>query len=340
MKRLLSAGIILLAIGSAQAKSPGAAFLTLPHSVRSEGAGGCAGLAEGAEALGMNPALITPLTSQGQIYTSFAQLWEDTAYAHLAGAWRLNKRHTGLALALSTVKTDGNGDRNAQGALTGTTADSQDTTAMAGISLRPAAAWRTGATARVFRSEIGPDKSEIGWSTDWGVAWAANKSLVAFSINHLGPGQQFLNQRDSLPTSAQLDGSWTTKNFTWAARAGREIAAKRNRLSGGVEYRWGPLAFRSGVNVQGGGEDGSIDESSTEEWVSGLSAGVGFQAGKSWRFDYAVRQPSSHFDAVHRAALTWSWGPPAQSWTARPVKSKPSQKQKSPPSRLRLSVPR
>jgi hypothetical protein len=312
MNRPLVVWALAMGVGALHAQDPGAAFLTLPHSVRSEGAGGSAGLALGAEALGLNPALISPDSSQGQLYTSFAQLWEDTAYAHLAGAWRVGKRNTGLGIALSTVKTDGNSDRNAQGTVTGTTSDSQDTTALVGMSFQPSVPWRVGGTMRLFRSEIGNYQSNTAWSTDWGAAWSAQKALLSFSINHLGPGQQFINQRDPLPTVFRADGSWTTRNFTWVLGANQEITAARTRLSGGVEYRWGPLALRSGLNTHWGGVEESTDDSLTEEWLSGFSAGVGFRAGKNWRVDYAVRQPSSHFDVVHRASLSWLWGPAPQ----------------------------
>ncbi|MBK8872149.1 MAG: hypothetical protein IPN19_14210 [Elusimicrobia bacterium] len=340
MKRSVAACALALGIRILHAQEPGAAFLTLPHSVRSEGAGGSAGLALGAEALGLNPALLSPSSSQGQLYTSFAQLWEDTTYAHLAGAWRVGKQHTGLGIALSTVKTDGNRDRNAQGTLTGTTSDSQDTTAMVGMSLRPSVPWRVGGTVRLFRSEIGNYQSDTAWSTDWGAAWSARKTLIAFSINHLGPGQQFINQQDPLPTALRADGSWTTTHFTWVLGASQEIAAARTRLSGGLEYRWGPLALRSGLNTHWGGEQESTDDSSTEDWLSGLSAGVGVHAGKSLRFDYAVRQPSSHFDVIHRASLSWSWGPAPQPFNRAKPKGKKTVPKGStpPPARPRLKL--
>ncbi len=339
MKRPLVVWALVMGVGTIRAQDPGAAFLTLPPSVRSEGAGGSAGLALGAEALGMNPALITPTTSQGQIYSSFAQLWEDTAYAHAAGAWGIGRRHTGIGAALSTVKTDGTKDRDTHGTLTGTTSDSQDTTAMVGMSFRPSVPWRWGAALRLFRSEIGSYQSDTAWSTDWGAAWSARKALLSFSINHLGPGQRFINQNDSLPTVFRADGSWTTPRFTWVLGAGQEIALARTRLNGGVEYRWGPLALRSGFNTHWGGEESAIDDSSTEKMVSGLSAGLGFQAGKNWRFDYAVRQPSSHFDVVHRAGLSWSWGPSPQPFNqAKPKGKKTVPKGATPAPRPRLKL--
>lgn len=338
MKRVLVTGGILIGLATANAKSPGAAFLTLSPSVRAEGAGGAPTLAEGAEALGLNPALLTLTTSQGQISTSFARLWEDTVFAHAAGTWTVGKRHTGMGVAFSTLKTEGNEHRNDQGILTGTRSDSQDTTALAAISLRPSRPWRVGVAARLFRSDVGSTRSDTGWSSDWGAAWSTQKTVIGLSINHLGPGQKFIHQRDSLPTVVEIDGSWASAHFTGALGAAREIAAARTRLTGGAEFRWGPLAVRSGLTTRiGGKQSGSLGDSSTEEWLNGLSLGVGVLAAKRWRFDYAISQPSTQFDVVHRAGLSWSWGPAPQPFDSSVEKQKkPTQKIKGSPTRLRL----
>lgn len=314
------------------AADPGAAFLGGDHSIRSVALGGVSAAAQGAQALGSNPALLFPPTGKSELYASFTQLWEETSDGHLAFASALSpKRAWGLS---ATFRDEGKTRHRDEGGLpTGTQTATHHETAAGAFSWKVWRGARVGVAGNIYQSTLAGESSDVSWAVDTGLSFQARKILYSLSVNHLGPGIKYIEQRDPLPSLLQLDASWDPGPLSVLAGYHRSLSGSGARGAMGIEYRVRTLALRAGLHAD--------NQSSTNQLVDHLTTGFGLQLGKSIRMDYAYKQSAPDWGPAHSFALTWSWGETPRPPAPPKVKSKPPSPQPTDqrtPSPTRLKI--
>lgn len=326
------------------AKEPGAAFLMVDSSVRLVALGGVATAAEGAQALGSNPALLPPLHGKSELYASFNQLWGDTTDGHVAFASALNSKQSwGLsATFLDAGTTPG---RDELGQPTGGNTATHHETGTGAFSWEFWRGLRAGISGNLYQSTLARERSGASWAVDTGVSLHRKKILYSLSLNHLGPGIKYVDQRDPLPSVLQLDASWELGATTVLAGYHRSLVGPDAQGALGFEYRLRALSLRAGLHTRlGGPSDLAFEnQSTTNQLLDNLTTGLGLQLGKSLRMDYAFKQSAPDWGPAHSLALTWTWGesPRATSPSKtvaklRQTSPKPSDKKNPPPSHKKL----
>lgn len=324
------------------AQTPGAAFLSENASVRAGALGDISVAARGAQALGANPAQVPPPHERHELYTSFIQPWGDSTEGQVAFASALTARQSwGLsALFSNSGKTT---PRNAVGQPTGgnTATHHEKITGAYSLELRKGIRW--GVAGNAFQSTLAGEKSGETWSADTGIILSTKKWLFSATLNHLGPGIKYLDQRDPLPRVIELDTSWEPGPVSILAGYQKSLVGSGSRGALGCEYRFRGLALRTGLELfQTGSEDLALNNQSTaNELIDNLTMGFGLHLGQRLHLDYAIRQNSSDWGPAHSAALTWTWGnlpraPQPQKNLSK--KKKPSPKKTSPPQKRRIKL--
>lgn len=321
------------------AKSPGATFLNANSSIRAEALGGISTGAEGAEAIGSNPALLSSLGTKSELYASFSQPWEDTTDGHLSFASALNRRQT-WGLSATFISAGETTSRDEWGQPTGGHTATHHEIGAGAFSWELKPGWHGGLTGNLYQSTLAGESSGVSWAMDAGLSGQIKQVLISASVNHLGPGIKYIDQRDPLPSVLQLDGSWTPGPLSVMAGYHRSLAGSGSLGAVGVEYRWRALALRAGLHAQWGGPDdlALASQTTANQLLDNLTTGFGLRLGKSLRMDYAFQQSAPEWGPAHALALTWSWGeipPPTQALSKKEIKNRPLPK-KSSPSRMKL----
>ena len=331
------------------AQTPGAAFLSVDPSVRSVALGGVTTAARGAQAVGANPALITPEQDGSEFYASFSQLLEDSTNGHVAVASRYSPITT---WALSGTFLGSSGDsvgRDLFGQPTGVDTGSRHVTAAGALSRDFGRGIRGGVAGKMIQSTLAGETSGITWALDAGVAFTVKEVLVSAALNHLGPGIQYIDQRDDLPRQFRLDGAWEPGPLSLMAGYHQSLAGAGSEAMMGFEYRLGVLALRAGLRTSlGGADDLAFNSQGTaDQLMDNLTTGFGLKISPRLRMDYAFQQSTSDLGATHSLGLAWTWGnvprdpsPPAKA-TSKTTKSPKTSTQikppkKAPPKRLKL----
>lgn len=318
MRRFNKKGLFLvLSIPMAlSAKEPGAAFLAVDSSVRSVALGGVLTAAEGAQAMGSNPAFLPPPNGTSELYASFTQLWGDTTDGHVAFASTINPKHAwGLsATFLDAGQTNG---RNELGHPTGGNIATHHETVGGAFSWELTRGLRAGVLGNLYQSTLAGERSGSSWAIDTGLSLRLKKWRYSVSVNHLGPKIQYIEQRDALPSVLQLDASWEPGNLTVLGGYHKSLVGSGSQGSLGLEYRLGAISLRAGLHTQPEGTNDLTfdDQSTTNQLIDNLTTGLGLQLGKSLRMDYAFKQSAPDSGPAHSLALTWSWGAPPSSPT-------------------------
>ncbi|MBK6879765.1 MAG: hypothetical protein IPN65_08705 [Elusimicrobia bacterium] len=287
-----------LSVGLA-AVEPGAPFLAVPPSARVEATGGLWAFAGGMETLSVNPALLGVDKSPWQFYSSAGQWGEDVQTAHAALGRAHARRPWGVAV--THLRSDGGGARDALGGGSGASVGVQDTALSVGAARSPNGRFAFGAAAKVFQSKLGSYRSDPGWAVDLGAAWRGDAVTAGFAWRNAGPGVRFVRQRDPLPQTVDAQLAWRRGPVTLAAGGQWDVPRRESRILAGGEAQLGALSFRGGYAVLEG-------DSSDTEGFERASLGFGLALPNRLQLDYALRPGGDAFGAFHRLALTWTWG--------------------------------
>lgn len=309
MLRIRMGFILFFGPPSLLAKEPGAAFLTIDSSIRKVALGGVSTGAQGAHALGSNPALLQPLNDRSELYTSFLQLWGDTAIGHMAFATDINSKQV-CGLSATVQNSQSTTERDNLGQTTGRQTATHHEKGAGAFAWEIKRGGRVGLAGNIFQSTLAGETSGVSWAVDAGASLNVKKCLFSASVNHLGPPVKYLNQQDDLPSVLMLDVSWEPGPLTLLMGYHRLLSGSGTRGALGVEYCWRALALRAGAHANLGGTKDLAwaDQSTTKQIMDNLTAGFGLFLGKSLRMDYAYQQSAADWDAGHSVALTWSWG--------------------------------
>jgi hypothetical protein len=338
MKTKMAAFLLVFIPSLLLAREPGAAFLGADTSVRSVALGGVFTAAQGAEALGSNPALIFPVKGKSELYTSFSQLYEETTDGHLAMATTLKSKHAwGLSATLRDEgKTIG---RDEGGQSTGAPINTHHEMVGGAFSWGFLRGARAGISGNIFQSTLAGVSSGVSWAMDAGISYHPKHFLYSLSVNHLGPGIKYIEQRDPLPGRLQLDGSWEPGPMTVLMGYHHALNGSGAEGAVGVEYRVKALALRLGLHTTLGGASNLAynNQSSADQLLNSLTTGFGFQMGKSLCLDYAYKQNAPEWGPAHSFALAWSWrdtprppAPPKRTSTMKQTSPRPSTNKKAP----------
>lgn len=307
---------LLVGVSSVRAERPGAAFLTIDPSVRSQALGGSQALLTGAEAMGHNPAGLALLPAAGEAVANYGTLDEGVSYGHAALARRWPGRRPVAGLSVTGLFADGGNGTDALGQPVGGTTDAGDFSLAAGLGGRlvPNVFW--GLAGRGVRSTLAGVSSDWAWAGDVGLLYRLPRASLGVSAQNLGTELKFERDGDPLPSSVRCDAAWTTGAWAVVGQARFDLPEKKNRWTAGVEYRTGPLVLRGGsLLAESGGvkTGGGLEESS---FLEKISFGMGFQF-KSARLDYALADQAGGDRAWHRLALVWRGGGEGNRWTSR-----------------------
>lgn len=325
MKKRISAVLFLGIPCFLLAGEPGASFLAVDPSIRSIALGGVVTAAQGAQALGLNPAFLSPPTAKSELYASFSQLFGETTNGHLAFASLANPKQA-WGLSATFINAGNSNDRDSQGQPTGTKTATHHETGAGAYSWEFWRGMHAGVCGNIYQSTLAGESSDVSWAIDTGVSLQTKKMLYSLSLNHLGPGIQYIDQRDPLPSVLQLDASWEPGPFTVLAGYHRSLTGSAAEGAVGFEYRVRALSLRAGLNGRlGKTEDLTFkDQSSTDQLLDNLTTGFGLVVGQSLRMDYAFKQSAPDWGPAHSLALTWAWGDPAPSPLKNVAKPTPS----------------
>ncbi|MBK7688065.1 MAG: hypothetical protein IPJ35_03485 [Elusimicrobia bacterium] len=272
---------LLVGVSSVRAERPGAAFLTLDPSVRSQALGGSQALLTGAEAMGHNPAGLALLPVAGEAIANYGPLDEGVSYGHAAVARRWPGRGPVAGLSVTGLFADGGNGTDALGQPVGGSTDAGDFSFAAGLGggLVPNVFW--GLAGRGVRSTLAGVSSDWAWAGDVGLLYRLPRASLGVSAQNLGTELKFERDGDPLPSSVRCDAAWTTGAWALVGQARFDLPEKKNRWTagGGIPdgapgpagrifvggERWredgrgaggivvpGKNFFRDGVSVQGG----------------------------------------------------------------------------------------
>lgn len=312
------------AVGSLRAGEPGAAFLTLNPSVRSESMGGTSGFLDGVEMLNLNPAFLPDSSAPWRAYSSVSQLGEETRFAHLAVG--RSRGAGGWGLSLTHLASDGAEARDGSGAVTASETGSQDTALAAGWGRVWKSGLRAGLTGRAFVSSLGSVQSDPGWAADAGMGWRGKNVSAGLALRNVGPGQKFLDQEDPLPRVAEGVAGFRRGRLLLEGGLRSDLERGETGWMTGAEYRMGPVSLRGGY-ISDKLSGGRASDAGAMEQVS---FGFGLSLSSALRMDYSFRQGPSEWGALHRVALAWDWGKPSTTPKAVPPPKKKASKAAKP----------
>lgn len=200
-----------------------------------------------------------------------------------------------------------------------------------GLSRKLARGLRVGAAGRLYESTLAGESSGVGWSVDTGISYVVKDVLLSAAVNQLGPGIQYINQSDPLPSVLRLETSWEPGAVTFLAGYHRSLAGSGSEAALGLEYRWRSLSLRGGLRTFLGGADNlALEAQSTADGLlEHFTTGFGLKLGDNLRLDYAFQQSAPEWGADHSLALAWTWGQILRSPPPRPAGFKPKKPAKA-----------
>lgn len=291
--RLLGVGIAacLLATPAARAVESGQTsyhFLNLGAGARTEALGEAGTvLAEGADALVWNPALLTGLPGVSASASWFRWL-VDTQAGHVAVAapWRRG----GGALAVRSLSVEDFSNVAGEAA-----AGQSDLAVSAGGAYPLVERLDGGAAVRMIRSTVA-DEDASGWAFDAGLNYRYVEGWNgAVAVRNMGPAFGYGGGADEqLPTQAAVGVGGTVGELRLGVEGFWENGPGWKGTLG-AEYRVrGRLALRAGSRL------GEEADRAAEPW----SVGVGLEARPGLSLDYSFRDGT--FDPSHRLGVRWT----------------------------------
>lgn len=320
--------LVLGAVGG-HAGSPGASFLKPNPSVRSQGLGDVSLGGEGAQAVGLNPARVAPISAKAEMDTSFFRTWEDSNNARVSYARNLDHRRA-WGISVAVAHSGSSESTDIYGQPTGQTPSSQNAVLTAALARELKKGVRLGAAGRVFQSSLANKKSNCGWSVDVGASGQLDPFMLSVSVHQLGPGIRYVSQRDPLPSSLNIGLVWNTGPVSWLGGYDTGLNWEETTGSLAMEYQLKIIALRAGIkNRLGGKEDfAQASASGVDGLLDNTTLGFGLALPGNLKLDYAFSQKSADWGPTHSVAMTWSWGirpvpKPKKKWT-QPTPAKPA----------------
>jgi hypothetical protein len=293
---------------------PGSAFLSISPSPRSYALGGTDTIvAEGAQALGANPANLGRGAAPDEVFAAHQILIGGSQYDHIAAVFSpafLPGSLESVGVAVTRLSVGAIPGADALGNKTGDSFSAEDTAVTAGASVRLDGGLRLGADVKALKSQIGGYNSSVGLAADLGARYVFRGLTVAAGITNAGEGVRFVGQRDPLPTAVSAGISMPVgSSLDLVAAVSREIYAQTTDLRAGVEWGVGPAALRAGYSYSAGSPANLAlaDQSGAQRILGGLSGGFGVR----WHgveFAYAISLQAVDYGATQRVGLSYAWG--------------------------------
>ena len=308
--------ILLASQASFAASTTAAAFLKMDSSARSYALGQSGVVsALGAEAIGSNPANLTDLSRKMELLTTYSSLTEGVSYAHIAGAvnrsMRKNMFVDALGFSYTSLAVSGLEGRDNSGNRTSDfgSSDSQMSISMAGNYK----SLKLGLTGKIVQSKIASFKANTVFAADMGASCSFQsfgKAMTAgASLNNLGQQVTYLSEKDSLPTSLNMGLTTDVGPLSLTGGLTQKIKTNETNMNFGMEFNFGMISLRAGVNALGGASAGRTGGAAGI--FEGLSSGIGLKLGMA-RVDYALGQESADLGISQRMSLTLQFGKKAK----------------------------
>lgn len=296
----LAALALFLQAGHASAETAsGARFLKIAVGARSVGMGGAyTAVANDATAIYWNPAGLAPL-SRKELGLMHSEWLLGTKYDFLGYAHPLSWGTLGLGISrLGAGELQGRGSgREAQG---GFSASDAAYALSYGKALGNHA--NLGLSVKYLTSSIGSDTAST-FALDLGITRKLALAPVSLgaSVQNLGPGLKFVDQRDPLPLAVTLGGAYHAWHLLdLALDVKYEPYDKRTSVAVGTEYTvFSVLALRAGyASYTAQALAGSARPNTP---LAGFGGGFGLKLG-SYSADYAIT-PFGDLGNVQRFSL-------------------------------------
>lgn len=315
--RLLQALALLFAAVALRAEPSGAPFLRIDPSARSYSLGSAGAVAaQGAQALGQNPANLGVLSRPFEAFAAYESLQGGAHYQHAAfamGGATLPRYIDAIAFSVTHLGVSGLPGADEQGNPTGSFSSGNMALAF-GASTRLAGGLRLGAALKTVHSRIDSYSSNRAWAGDFGILYDMpfrdRGMSLALSVNNLGQSQKFLSQADPLPAAVQSSAAYRLAAPCLALAQARYFIHDQETEAGlGFEYLIGPASFRLGYShMFGTAKNLAVaDQPALQRTFSGFTTGVGLHLG-SVQLDYAISQQAADYGPAQRVALTLAWG--------------------------------
>lgn len=264
-------------------------FLNLGTGARLEALAAGTVLAEGADALGWNPAATARLRGPAASVSYFNWMTGVEA-GHIAALYPLRGGTVGFtATSLSVADID-----NVAGAETVGESD----LAVAGTAAYPLyGRWDGGGAVRYIRSSIASTDAS-GWAMDAALNYRLVDGWnVGMAVRNLGGDLSYgSGPREPLPTRTAIGGAATLGELRIGAEGYRE-SGPGWRAAVGAEYEFlHRVALRAGTRL---GEKTTV---AVDPW----SAGIGLRVRPGLDLDYSFR--TGTFDSSHRLGVRWTQG--------------------------------
>ena len=209
--------------------------------------------AEGAQAIGVNPANMNLTTYRYEAFTSYSNVIGGEQYTHIAGAFMLPhplQYLDTLGLAVTNLSINNIQGADTAGNLTGSSFGAGNlavSLAASGL-IMPDVRW--GGALKTLNSSIGSYNSGLTMAADLGARYDfhgfSKPMTVAASITNMGPGVKFMSQTDALPTSFDVGWAGHFGSLTTFLDMNELINQSVFQYGIGAEYSVGPVAFRVG----------------------------------------------------------------------------------------------
>ncbi len=313
--KILSITILLALSGNAlAAEQSGAAFLRIDPSPRAYALGGAGSvMAFGAQAIGANPANLGAAKYKYEMFSSFSNLVNHEQYAHAAFAINRSteRRHfiEGLGISVTQLSVSDAEGRDRAGAKTHSFGSSDRAVSLTASSLL-GEKLRAGITGKIIQSELAGYRSGASLAGDFGINYDLSRDKIPLSLGlalrNMGPGIRYINQTNPLPSSIDAGLGLGVGRATFIAEINQMLSDRKTNFSTGMEFGFGPLSLRAGLNSLASQTAG---RSAASPIVQNFSYGIGLKLG-AMKFDYALSSQVGDFGLTHRASLTLCWGAP------------------------------
>lgn len=315
---------------AALAQTSGAAFLSITPSARSYSLGlSNVVSALGAQAIGANPANLGLMNERFEAFSAYASLMDGMQYEHLSAAFSPVSEPFGMdgfGLSVTRLQIGGLQEADANANQTGNSFAAGSMAVSLSGSAKLTSDLRVGLTGKAIQSQIGSYRSGTSLGSDLGLTYTLSQFRqpvsVGASVTNMGQGLKFLDQRDPLPTAANLGMAVPFGPAMAVVEVNRLINDKKTEVGMGMEYGIGPVALRAGYLAQNQAGNLALQDA-RNKFLAGLSFGLGVHAGPV-KLDYAVSQQAVEFGTTQRVALSLAWGGSKAAAGGEPWKKDPN----------------
>ena len=303
MRRLLLLAALLIALVPRVSADEGAAFLKIGVGARAIGMGGAfTAVANDVNALAWNPAGLARL-SGNELTATHADMSAGLRYDFLGVATPF--KYGTFAAGGAYLSQDALEGRDANGHTTGAFGAADSFVSM-GFAGSPTASLRLGGAVKVIQSKIANASAQTA-ALDLGIqrsfaSFGPGKPLFGVSVQNMGPGLKFADQRSSLPLTFSLGTGYEFSQGILFALDVRQHphAAQTTEIDFGTEYAVFPFfALRAGYGsarpIATTGTSGAATA------INGFAAGFGLR-GHGYTLDYSMT-PFGELGNVQRFSL-------------------------------------